>query len=736
MDMSFYGGKQGKSFRIAKVFSNKAEMIEDLKAGWYSEIGMNELVFINYGSPSDGTIFLKKGDTIKINGQEFTADEDLTFWQTNRLIDANYKMAIKNEETGNYETKADGKLYNTTIWQKCYKDDYISVNGAPQPIPVKSNGKTEVNSMDKYVISDDYGIGYYLVASLTGSTPIVSAESEWIPTDNKPSVSVKYNENDIENAVFDFDLPKGVSFLYGTELRDRIWDDQKNLLPVTIKLGNVANLGDGIEFGTGDYYINTYNGNLWKCIEVMEDEETKEKSYTFIYVATFARWLDNVNVTATSPYKQENSKWTQNLPTGKTEIDDSHWDINFEIPKAPLLAVAKDLNLIGADEAKKAAITGEITDKDTYTLSFSIPKSSTWYAGETLNGEYDQDKLVLPGDFFLETTTYNIYKLTEKNGWELVGNIKGATGATAAINIIDYFTYIYKDSSTVKTDTRIYEGNLDIENINDLTSFGAIAEQIVGRDLKSNELISLIYNKNDSDSSYWLFKTENGGWDAMRVSGNASATTKNIVTINNDIVSQGGEFSVVNIGKTIDNTSKLDFQVNIDEDTLFDEVFSNMQKQINDSKQSIEDFKNTIIDIAHGGTGATTAEQARANLDVYSKKDVQDQVEILTNYCNELNVKASAATSKWDFITIPLKSSSSNATWSTTSDNKVQVVFKNSGTKLSAIDDTDQPIVICTDKNNEEYSIIESISFDVNYTTIIMTKENTKKINLFVLIPR
>lgn len=51
MDMSFYGGKQGKSFRISKVFQNKAELIRDLNARWNSSIGINELVFINYGNP-------------------------------------------------------------------------------------------------------------------------------------------------------------------------------------------------------------------------------------------------------------------------------------------------------------------------------------------------------------------------------------------------------------------------------------------------------------------------------------------------------------------------------------------------------------------------------------------------------------------------------------------------------------------------------------------------------------
>ena len=34
MDMSFYGGKQGKSFRIAKIFENKAEMLQDLQVRW------------------------------------------------------------------------------------------------------------------------------------------------------------------------------------------------------------------------------------------------------------------------------------------------------------------------------------------------------------------------------------------------------------------------------------------------------------------------------------------------------------------------------------------------------------------------------------------------------------------------------------------------------------------------------------------------------------------------------
>ena len=147
MDMSFYGGKQGKSFRIAKIFENKAEMLQDLQARWNSSIGINELVFINYGNPADKTIYKKKGESSTFFDQTFIADKDMTRWEFNRYVDINVKVPTKveKEDITTYELIVDGKLFNTTIWEKCYTSD--------DELIAKDERIDPVNGMDKYVIN-------------------------------------------------------------------------------------------------------------------------------------------------------------------------------------------------------------------------------------------------------------------------------------------------------------------------------------------------------------------------------------------------------------------------------------------------------------------------------------------------------------------------------------------------------------------------------------------------------
>lgn len=714
MDMSFYGGKQGKSFRIAKVFQNKAEMIEDLKAGWYSDIGMNELIFINYGNPSDKTIYSKANVDITIDNQTFTPTTDLTRWETNRFIDTNYQMSLWNEETQTYETKADGKLYNTTIWQKCYKDDYITKDGAPVAIPVKTDGKTDtVNGMDKYIISDDYGIGYYLIASLTGNTPIIDAASSWIATDKLPSVSVKYDENDLEHPILYFELPKGVSFLYGTE--------------ITAKTVTSATITENLErfelFGTGDYYINSKNGNVYLCTSISKTSNEIKLGVTF--VASLARQLDEIITNTLPSYTKINGEWKSTPITGTSEITDELWKITLGIPSVPKIEVNKT-DFVGAEDLTLAKVTSVIQPNatnenvsNTYNLDFILPKASTWYSGTGLPLEESLED-IKNGDYYLQTTTYDLYKFTN-NTYDKIGNIQGAVGPTAAINIVDRFSYTYKDSNTTKTGDRTYEGNLDIETTESWVQFGDLAEAQVGYSLTSSDMIAVVYtDSNENINSYWLFKTAESSWATIRVSGNSAALANNVVTINESINNKGGQFSKIDIGQTIDSTTQIDFQVTKDDDTLFDEVFSNMQQQISEFSQSIENFKSAVIDIEHGGTGATTVEGARANLGIYSKEELDTQIQ---------DVVDKSASPTLNF-TIPLQSSGTG-TWATV-DNKIQVVLSIANNFTA----NKEPIIILKKGNQEDYNNIESISFDSESIVILLKAENSQEIQLFAFYPQ
>lgn len=51
--VNFYGGQPGKDFRLAKIFNNKQEVIDDLNKGIVSSIGVGEFVIISYGDITD-----------------------------------------------------------------------------------------------------------------------------------------------------------------------------------------------------------------------------------------------------------------------------------------------------------------------------------------------------------------------------------------------------------------------------------------------------------------------------------------------------------------------------------------------------------------------------------------------------------------------------------------------------------------------------------------------------------
>lgn len=754
MDMSFYGGKQGKSFRIAKIFENKAEMLQDLQARWNSSIGINELVFINYGNPADKTIHKKKGESSTFFDQTFIADKDMTRWEFNRYVDTKVKVPTKQQD-GSYESVADGKLYNITIWEKCYTSD--------DELIVEDERIDPVNGMDKYVINDDFGIGYHLVASLTGNVPMITADSEWIFTDQEPKASV--NNSDAERPNIHFKLPKGLTYLYGTKLVT------KSDTTATITEEEL----NGTKFGTGDYYINNTNGNIYICTAV------GGTTYTFKYRATLARQLDGVDITVLSPFTQNGDSWTASAPTANSDMTDEHWRLSFSLPKSSLFTTS--FTTLEPAQRQEIAVTGAVKDADTYNFNFAMAKPSIWLNG---TGAPGNEVVGENGDYYLDNEAWGVY-FKEDNAWNQITNIKGAKGdkgdkgdqgiqgeqgiqgiqgekgdqglqgiqgekgdqgiqgvqgiqgekgdtgekgdkgdTGAPITVADYYDFTYDATVTgyTKVDTRKYKGNLNPRSAVDVPQFGAIAEEVYGRAATAANLFSMDYTDSEGETNgYWVFKTDSGTWDSMKVTGSAgslstllqntyddtSSTDKtytvnytntiisefrnNFTSINNDLnqvvkVSseqweQGGILKLERnlLQKIKDTSAQIDdlaLEISEDKDTMFDNIFSNMQNQINAAK--------------------TSAEQA---------------------------------TSVTLSFTVPLKSSGTG-TWSTTSDGKTQVVLSVANNFTS----DKQPMVTCKDINNDDYGNIESISFDTNSITVVMSKENTKEINLFAFYPQ
>ena len=156
-----------------------------------------------------------------------------------------------------------------------------------------------------------------------------------------------------------------------------------------------------------------------------------------------------------------------------------------------------------------------------------------------------------------------------------------------------------------------------------------------------------------------------------------------VVKVSSEQWKKGGILTLErNLLQKIKDTSaqidNLALEISEDSDTMFDSIFSNMQNQINAAEASAEQATSVTLS-----------------------------------------------------FTIPLKSSGTGA-WSTTSNNKTQVVLSIANKFTS----DKQPMITCKDINNDDYGNIESISFDTNSITIIMSKENSKIINLFAFYPQ
>lgn len=156
MQYSFYGGQQGKNFEIAGIFNNKIEMMADLMKRYESKIAIGDLVLISYGMPN--------------------ADPDTSSYRDNATIDKDVY----------------GHTYNATLWQKIYTEENNK--------DIQNTTGTEIE-----YVSKDFGLGYKLLAVLTGNTPIFKVEYEALKADQKPSVTV--DNSNIDFPVLVFHLP-------------------------------------------------------------------------------------------------------------------------------------------------------------------------------------------------------------------------------------------------------------------------------------------------------------------------------------------------------------------------------------------------------------------------------------------------------------------------------------------------------------------------------------------------
>ena len=217
---SFYGGLPGKSFELAKIFNNGAEMEDDLLKKWKSPIGFGEFVLISYGFPAEAPDYLKwtleigdkpstgirykdeEGNYPIIPVQEITAD-NIDTYKDNAFVYGNQYFKNQLIDTNRAFDKYN---YNSTFWQKiCYtkKEDAFTVVTVAEGENPSDKGYYELDtdtgiyslttdtepvsgktyykmtdSENRYIhvvqVNEDTLIAYKLLATMTGTTPTIS----------------------------------------------------------------------------------------------------------------------------------------------------------------------------------------------------------------------------------------------------------------------------------------------------------------------------------------------------------------------------------------------------------------------------------------------------------------------------------------------------------------------------------------------------------------------------------
>lgn len=213
MQYSFYGGQQGKNFKIAKIFHNKVELMQDLMQRWYSSIGTGDLVLIAYGSPNDTkSSFYQKNADIDLN--VYKKIYNVTLWQK-----------IYTEKDAAEEQKALIQALDTKYpdKNKAYWDEYYSIVGFETQYIIYGLDALEQQRKDgivtdeeyytkfaeivnKEYISEDFGLGYKLIASLAGSTPTMDIKYEVIDANENPRIEI--DNTNVDQPILTFYLPK------------------------------------------------------------------------------------------------------------------------------------------------------------------------------------------------------------------------------------------------------------------------------------------------------------------------------------------------------------------------------------------------------------------------------------------------------------------------------------------------------------------------------------------------
>lgn len=313
-------------------------------------------------------------------------------------------------------------------------------------------------------------LGFYLPKSQI----IKMLEMKQLGPTELPQVTWNDADDKINTPELQFKLPRAAKFYYGDLLgKQQDYTDQTD--------------ESFAGYAVGDYYINKGTG----CVYYVSAVEGNTISFT--YQACLQAPKPTVSSEIISPFTEE---LEINTPKVNMSIDGINWDVHFSLPKSPL--VEAESSFIDPDSAGSAVAA--VKDVDTYKFSFQIPLGSKWYSGLVMPTEIEGAK---NGDYYVDTTTGVIYRLTEGAWTAQEGTLKGPRGET--LNIIASYD--------------IEETEELVNNLQNGVDY--IKEKQQREDFSPQELFAVTWKTLDGDLySYWYYCTSLGIWGRVVLTGN------------------------------------------------------------------------------------------------------------------------------------------------------------------------------------------------------------------------
>lgn len=404
-NLSFYGGNQGKDFKISKIFRSKVDLLKDLSMRWQSPVNVSDLVLISYGLPAHADM--------NTNDSEFLANKE-------------------KDET------AYSLTYNSTLWMKIYTESDVRT------------AEDELLGIETIYVSGDegeakYGLGYRLIGSFTGETPNISVVEDVLDADKDPYVTFA-DDSTPEMPHIIFHLPQEQVLHFDSTFTDPM-DENENLVETKwdytdtieeVDDPTIGSINDPLLFvtvprpwkfkfnydtiaadkdPTAELTNRKFNDNIEE-MGTTKDTKYFEVRFPRPYKFTEKVTITNINTgeqpTATVDKQMENGKW----------LEEQYLYFDFHLPKQQIIRPVDVISTtIAPSENPSLDVDTSGTPGDSGSLehprfTFNLPRAVRFYYGEEepqlISGDiYNFASLIdaeaAVGDYYINKITGDIW---------------------------------------------------------------------------------------------------------------------------------------------------------------------------------------------------------------------------------------------------------------------------------------------------------------------------------------